>query len=322
MPTLDESAKGVFAIAATPFAEDGSLDLESTDRMVEFYLASGVSGLTILGIMGEAPKLAPEESVAFTKRVMAAVGGKVPVVVGVSSPAFNPMADLTNQVMDLGAAGVMVAPMGGLNTDQKIEGYFHSVCEVLGDTPIVLQDYPPTTGVWFSTPLLTKLFADLPSLKVLKHEDWPGLRKITQFRTAEAAGAHRRISVLVGNGGVFLPLELARGADGAMTGFAFPEMLVQVCERHAAGDAAGAEDLFDAYLPLMRYEQQIGIGLAIRKETLRRRGVIASATTRAPGPSLDANDAAELGRLLSRLERSLTALGADTSFYSPFDETA
>ena len=70
MPTLDESAKGVFAIAATPFAEDGSLDLESTDRMVKFYLDCGVSGLTILGIMGEAHKLAPEESVAFTKRVM------------------------------------------------------------------------------------------------------------------------------------------------------------------------------------------------------------------------------------------------------------
>ncbi len=316
MPTLDESAKGVFAIAATPFAEDGALDLESTDRMVKFYLDSGVSGLTILGIMGEAHKLAPEESVAFTKRVMAAVDGKVPVIVGVSSPAFNPMKDLTNQVMELGAAGVMVAPMGGLNTDQKIEGYFHSVCKALGDTPIVLQDYPPTTGVWFSTPLLTKLFADLPSLKVLKHEDWPGLRKITEFRKAESAGAHRRISVLVGNGGVFLPLELARGVDGAMTGFAFPEMLVQVCEMFAAGERVAAEDLFDAYLPLMRYEQQIGVGLAIRKETLRRRGVIASAATRAPGPSLDTHDAAELTALLVRLERALRAQGRDTSFYS------
>jgi 4-hydroxy-tetrahydrodipicolinate synthase len=317
MPTLDESAKGVYAIAATPFAEDGSLDLESTDRMVQFYLDAGVSGLTILGIMGEAPKLTPEESVAFTKRIMAAVDGKVPVVVGVSSPAFNPMINLTNQVMDLGAAGVMVAPMGGLNTDQKIEGYFHSVCNALGDTPIVLQDYPPTTGVWFSTPLLTKLFAELRSLKVLKHEDWPGLRKVTQFRAAEAAGAHRRISVLVGNGGICLPLELARGVDGAMTGFAFPEMLVQVCTLFANGDKEAAEDLFDAYLPLMRYEQQIGIGLAIRKETLRRRGVIKTAITRAPGPSLDVHDEAELTALLARLDRALKVQGRDTSFYSP-----
>jgi 4-hydroxy-tetrahydrodipicolinate synthase len=322
MQTLDETAKGVYAIAATPFTENGALDLDSTDRMIEFYLDCGVSGLTILGVMGEAPKLAPEESVAFTKRVMAAVDGKVPVVVGVSSPAFNPMSELTKQVMGLGAAGVMVAPMGGLNTDQKIEGYFHAVCNALGDTPIVLQDYPPSTGVWFSTPLLTRLFSDLPSLKVLKHEDWPGLRKITQFRVAESAGAHRRVSVLVGNGGVFLPLELARGADGAMTGFAFPEMLVQVCERHFAGNAAAAEDLFDAYLPLIRYEQQIGIGLAIRKETLRRRGVIATAVTRSPGPALDAHDQAELTALLARLDRALASQGHDTSFYAPVSTAA
>lgn len=312
---LDETAKGVYAIAATPFADDGALDLDSTRRMVAFYLDCGVSGLTILGVMGEAPKLAPDESVAFTECVLEAVGGRVPVIVGVSSPGLDPMAALTARVMDLGAAGVMVAPMGGLNTDEKIEGYFHAVCNRLGDVPVVLQDYPPSTGVWMSTPLLTRLFAALPALKMLKHEDWPGLRKLTQFRAAEAAGAHKRKSILVGNGGVFLPQELARGADGAMTGFAFPEMLVQVCDRHAAGDVDGAEDLFDAYLPLVRYEQQVGIGLAIRKETLRRRGVIATPATRAPGPKLDADDAAELTRLLDRLYAALAVRGVATDFY-------
>jgi len=263
---LDETAKGVFAITATPFADNGALDLDSTDRMVAFSLECGVSGLTILGVMGEAPKLAPDEAVAFTKRVLAAVAGRVPVIVGVSSPALDPMAALTGEVMDLGAAGVMVAPMAGLNTDEKITGYFHAVCAALGETPIVLQDYPPSSGVSFSAALLNDLFAALLTLKVLKHEDWPGMRKLTQFRAAEASGARRRVSVLTGNGGLFLPLELARGADGAMTGFAFPEMLVEVCDMHAAGDVDGAEDLFDAYLPLIRYEQQVGIGLAIRKE--------------------------------------------------------
>lgn len=314
---LDESAKGVYAIAATPFDGDGALDLDSTSRMVEFYLSCGVSGLTILGVMGEAPKLAPGEAVAFTRRVLDTVSGAVPVVVGVSSPALTPMKALTDEVMSLGAAGVMVAPMGGLNTDEKIEGYFHAVCKTLGEVPIVLQDYPPSSGVNFSNGLLTRLFADLPSLKVLKHEDWPGLRKLTRFRAAETAGAHRRISVLVGNGGLFLPLELARGADGAMTGFAFPEMLVRVCEMHAAGDTAGAENLFDAYLPLIRYEQQVGIGLAIRKETLRRRGVIATAATRAPGPAVDGDDTRELVGLLTRLSARLDQLGLDTDFYAP-----
>ncbi|MHA1107796.1 MAG: dihydrodipicolinate synthase family protein [Alphaproteobacteria bacterium] len=302
---LDENAKGVYAIAATPFADDGALDLASARRMAEFYMESGVSGITILGVMGEAPKLAPDEAVEFTKCILAAVDGRIPIVVGVSSPALGPMIALTSQVMDLGAAGVMVAPMGGLNTDEKISGYFHAVCAALGETPIVLQDYPPSSGVWFSAALLNKLFADLPALKMLKHEDWPGLGKITKFRAAEAEGARRRVSVLTGNGGLFLPLELARGADGAMTGFAYPEMLVQVCDMHAGGDVDGAEDLFDAYLPLVRYEQQVGIGLAIRKEILRRRGIIASAATRAPGPKLDADDHSELDRLMARLERRL-----------------
>lgn len=302
---LDESASGVFAIAVTPFAEDGALDLDSATRMVDFYIGCGVSGITILGVMGEAPKLAPEDSLAVASRVIAAADGRVPIVVGVSAPGLAPMRALTGAVMDLGAAGVMVAPAAGLDTDEKIEGYFHAVCEALGDTPIALQDYPPSSGVHFSTALLNRLFDDLPTLKVLKHEDWPGLRKLSQFRAAET----RRVSVLVGNGGLFLPLELARGADGAMTGFAYPEMLVQVCEMHAAGEHDRAEDLFDAYLPLIRYEQQVGIGLAIRKETLRRRGVIATAATRAPGPKLDADDHAELDRLIARLDRRLDGLG-------------
>lgn len=308
---LDETARGVYAISATPFTDEGAVDVNSTDRMVDFYLESGVSGLTILGVMGEAPKMSPAESAAFCKQVVERIDGRVPVVVGVSAPGLNAIETLTKDVMDLGAAGVMVSPMAGLRTDEAIENYFHSVCEALGDTPMVLQDYPPASGVYMSPPLLTRLFADLPSLKVLKHEDWPGLRKITRFRAAEAAGAHRRKSVLVGNGALFLPPELQRGVDGAMTGFAFPDMLVQVCEKHAAGDVEGAEDLFDAYLPLVRYEQQIGIGLAIRKETMRRRGVIASPRTRAPGASMDKDDLAELDHLFDRLKRRLGELGLE-----------
>lgn len=71
----------------------------------------------------------------------------------------------------------------------------------------------------------------------------------------------------------------------------------------------GAEDLFDAYLPMVRYEQQLGIGLAIRKEILHRRGVLAAPKVRAPGPSMTEDDHAELTRLMDRLDRKLAALG-------------
>jgi 4-hydroxy-tetrahydrodipicolinate synthase len=143
----------------------------------------------------------------------------------------------------------------------------------------------------------------LPQIKVLKHEDCPGLGKLTRLRAAAARDGRRRIAVLVGNGGLYYPLELGRGADGAMTGFAYPEVLVEVYERFAAGREEDAFDLYDAYLPLIRYEQQPGVGLAIRKEILHRRGVIACAALRPPGARLDAVDRAELDQLIARLER-------------------
>ena len=140
---------------------------------------------------------------------------------------------------------------------------------------------------------------------MLKHEESPGLAKITALRDAAAAEGRRRISILVGNGGLHLPQELRRGADGAMTGFAYPEMLVAVCAKFFAGAVEEAEDLYDAYLPILRHEQQLGFGLAIRKEILRRRGAIRSAKIRHPGPTLTAADHRELDGLMARLDRRL-----------------
>jgi 4-hydroxy-tetrahydrodipicolinate synthase len=161
---------------------------------------------------------------------------------------------------------------------------------------------------------MNRLFAEFSTLKMLKHEEAPGLRKITRLRAAEVSGLRkRRISILSGNGGQHLMQELARGADGAMTGFAFPEALVEVIRRWFTGEREAAEDLYDAYLPVIRHENQLGLGLALRKEALRRRGVIASARARAPGPVLDSDDQAELTHLLSRLERATSRLGITLS---------
>lgn len=306
---LDDSAKGVYIISATPFTDAGEIDFDSTDRLIDFYVDSGVHGITILGVMGEAPKLSAEESIAFADRVLKRVAGRIPVVVGVSSAGNLNLKRLTDKVMALGAAGVMVSPIGGLKTDEQIETYLGSVVRDLGpQVPIVLQDYPQLTAVYMSAALVNRLFGQFPSLKMFKHEDVPGLRKLTQLRAAEARSERRRVSILVGNSGMFLPMELRRGADGAMTGVAYPEMLVGVCEKFFAGEADRAEDIYDAFLPIVRYENQPGIGLAIRKEILRRRGIIKSAALRAPGARLDADDLKELDGLVSRLERKLAAL--------------
>lgn len=304
---LDETANGVYVIAVTPFLPDGAVDMNSTDRMVDFYLEAGATGLTVLGIMGEAPKLTGAESAAFVQRVLARVAGRVPVIVGVSAPGFAQMQGLTASVMADGAAGVMIAPPGHLRTDDQIVGYYHQAAEFIGDAPFVVQDFPLVTGVQMSVPVIARIVRDLPTCVCLKHEDWPGLEKIGTLR--KAGTLDRRISVLCGNGGVFLPEEMARGADGAMTGFAYPEMMVSVVRNHLEGTPERGRDLFDAYLPLARFEQQPGLGLAIRKHILARRGVIAHATQRRPGAGLSPAGIAEVDLLMERLQRRLAELG-------------
>ncbi|MEA3101127.1 dihydrodipicolinate synthase family protein [Caballeronia mineralivorans] len=304
---LNADVKGVFVIAVTPFTESGELDLASTDRMVDFYLESGATGLTILGILGEATKLTAEESHTFVKRVLARVAGRVPVVVGASAAGFAPMRELSTNVMDMGASGVMVAPAPTLRTDDQIVAYFDMVNATLGENcPWVLQDHPVSTGVQMSTSVVVRVLKNSPACVMLKHEDSPGLAKLSAIRAASDKGDLKRVSILTGNGGgLFLPEELTRGADGAMTGFAYPEMMVDVCKAHASGDIEKAHDIFDAYLPLARYEQQSNIGLAVRKYLMAQRGAIASAALRKPGPKLSDADIADIDRLVRRQTRRL-----------------
>jgi 4-hydroxy-tetrahydrodipicolinate synthase len=305
---LSEAARGTYIIAATPFAEDGAIDWASVDSLIEFYIGHGVDGITILGMMGEAQKLSEDEAIELIRHVLRRTGERVPVVVGISNAGTDNLVKLGKTAMEAGAAGVMVAPSPGLKTEMQIIDYFGQVIGALGQsTPVVYQDYPQSTGVNISIDCLYRLVDAHPSLVMLKHEDCPGLRKLSQLRARARTGSHRRISVLVGNGGLYLPQELRRGADGAMTGFAFPEVLVGVCRLFAAGRPDAAEDLFDAYLPLVRHEAQPGIGLAIRKEVLRRRGAIKCAAVRLPGPKLDAEDGKELDTLLERLQDRLSS---------------
>ena len=305
---LDESARGVYIISATPFTENGEVDVDSTDRLVDFYIEKGVTGITVLGMMGEAQKMSMAESETFLRRVMQRLDGNLPVIVGVSSAGLDNLVHLSRLSMDLGAAGVMVAPLPGLGTEQKVYNYFSQVFDALGsDVPVCYQDYPLATRTEISVPLFNRLVDEFDQLVMLKHEECPGLGKISAVRKASDEGT-RRVSILCGNGGLYLPQELARGADGAMTGFAYPEMLVAVVTLFDAGERDRAEDVFDAYLPLVRHEQQPGFGLALRKEVLHRRGVIASPTVRAPGPSLTDTDKQELTRLIERVERNVEAL--------------
>ena len=301
--------KGVIAIATTPFDENNYIDYDSVESLADYYLESGVSGVTILGVMGEAHKLNIEEQKSLIKKYSEKLKNKVPVIVGVSNPGIDNLELLSKFSMDAGASGVMVSGNNGLKNDDHIKTYFNQVLERTRDIPVCLQDYPPTTNVYFSETVINNLIKNNPSIQMFKHEDCPGHNKLSRLIKYREEKLNRNYSIFVGNGGLYVPQELRRGADGIMTGFAFIEMLVNVFDLFNNNSKENSEDLFDLYLPLIRHEQQFGIGLALRKFILQKRGVIKFSKVRAPGPALTYEDIQEMNNLLKRLEFKLIEKG-------------
>ena len=293
--------KGVIAIATTPFDEKNQIDFNSVDTLADYYLESGVSGVTILGVMGESHKLNIDEQKSLIEHYIKRLQDKVPVIVGVSNPGLDNLELLSKFSMQKGASGIMVSGMNGLKHDDQIDSYFNQVVERTRDIPICLQDYPPTTNVYFSESIINKILKDHPSIEMFKHEECPGHNKLTRLIEFREKKLNRKYSIFVGNGGLYVPQELRRGADGIMTGFAFIEMLVNVYNLFVSNSKESSEDLFDIFLPLIRHEQQFGIGLALRKFVLQKRGIIETSKVRAPGPQLTNEDIIEMNNLLTRL---------------------
>ena len=301
--------KGVIAIATTPFDNENLIDFESVDRLSDYYIKSKVSGVTILGVMGEAHKLNIEEQKTLIKRYINNLINNVPVIVGVSNAGLDNLELLSKFSMDSGASGIMVAGNNGLKNDDQIKSYFNQVVDRTKDIPICLQDYPPTTNVYFSESVINTIMENHPSIEMFKHEDCPGHNKLSRLLRYRDKNLNRKYSIFVGNGGLYVPQELERGADGIMTGFAFTEMLVDLYNLFFNNDKQEAEDLFDIYLPLIRHEQQFGIGLGLRKFVLQQRGIIKSSNVRSPGPVLTEDDIKEMKHLLDRLNSKLIEKG-------------
>ena len=301
--------KGVIAIATTPFNNENTIDYESVDSLSEYYLESKVSGVTILGVMGEAHKLNIEEQKLLIKRYIKKLFNSVPVIVGVSNPGLDNLELLSKFSMDAGASGVMISGYNGLKNDDQIKNYFNQVIDRTQDIPICLQDYPPTTNVYFSESVINNIMESHPSIEMFKHEDCPGHNKLSRLLRYRDSNLNKKFSVFVGNGGLYVPQELERGADGIMTGFAFTEMLVTLYDLFVSDEKEKAEDLFDIFLPLIRHEQQFGIGLGLRKFVLQKRGIIKSLNVRSPGPILTKDDVVEINHLLNRLNSKLIEKG-------------
>ena len=289
---------GVYTIMPTPFTDDGALDLASLETLTDCLIRLEVDGLVVLGVMGEAPKLSQREQDEVIRTTVAAAGGRVPVYAGSGAEGTDLAVEKSRSALELGASGLLVAPPP-VQSDAVILEYYRRI-DAAVDGLIILHDYPAATGIKLSPQLVAKLHAELSQVGVIKLEETPSAPKVSAIR---ALGSD--IAIVGGLGGMFFWEELERGADGMMTGFSYPEVLVEIYRSYRGGDKAKAAELFYKACPVLRYEFQPGVGLALRKEIYRQRGAIRSAFVRHPGTQIDP-------QLRAELESALQACGLTT----------
>jgi len=287
---------GIFNILATPFDAKQQVDDDSLRNLVNFQIEMGAHGLTILGVMGEAAKLTVDERTQVMQTVIETVDRRVPVVVGTSHPETATCVRLSQAAFAGGADGVMIAPPPMDNpTGDSIFGLYSDFASQF-DGAIVVQDYPKVNGVYMSPDVIARIANEIPSARHLKLEDPPLMEK-----TRAILGRTDRMKIFGGLGGMFLLEELMAGTSGTMTGFAFTEILVAIYDAFNSGDTTKATELFDRYLPLIRYENQPEINLTIRKELLHQRRAMAQATPRDPFRAIDAGTHEEISSVLKRV---------------------
>jgi len=290
---------GVNPILPTPFSDDGGLDGASLERLIDFQVAVGVDGVAILGFLGEAHKLSEAERGEVIRTVVGRVAGRFPVWVGVRALGTAGAVEQARAAQALGAGAVFVAPIAP-QSDAALYEHFRAVAEAV-EVPVIVHDYPASFGITVSAELVARL-ANEGVARYIKLEDPPVLPKLSRILEL----THGGIGVFGGLGGEYFLEELQRGAHGIMTGFAFPEVLVRIYRQFVGGDVAGAARTFDRFLPLIRYEFQPKIGLAMRKHVYHRRGVFTSTFIRPPGMALDEVSREELEGLIARVGLDLT----------------
>lgn len=295
-----EALHGVCTITLTPFTDEEDVDLEGIDSLTVHYLDSGVHGLTILGIMGEAHKLSDAERSAVMRRYISASAGSVPVVVGCSAAATRVAIERASEAEDNGAAAVMIAPPNNVRNLDLVFEHYRQVSEEVS-VPVVVQDEPVNTGVVMPAPFIARVVNEIEGCRYVKLEEAPTTIKITSLMQ-KIEDIQKKAGIFGGLGGMYFYEELARGAVGIMTGFAYQEILVRTYELFSKEREWEAREYFFRYLPLIRFEAQLGVGgVGIRKEVFKLRGAISSSHVRFPAPALDKETLRELEDLVKLL---------------------
>ncbi len=301
---IDRDLSGIHFMLPTPFDANGDVDIASFTRLVDAARNAGCTGVVALGVMGEAHRLTDAERGPIVDAVVTAAGTDLTVTVGASAESSRALAIRVTDAELAGATAVMIAPAKMAKPNPDSTYAYYAVAEEVTGIPIVVQDLPDQTGVHLDPEFIAKLHDDLPHARYLKLEDPPTPQKIT--KVIDVTGG--AMGIFGGLGGAFLFEELRRGAIGTMTGFAYPEVLVAIHKYISNGDVERARSIFYSWLPLIRYENSAGIGLAVRKEIMKRRGFVTTADVRPPSPPIDESTRAELGDLLHALDLGVSDL--------------
>lgn len=147
---------GAITALVTPF-RDGEIDFEALDSLVEWQLAEGINGLVVCGTTGEAPTLCWEERIAIIRRVVAIVGGRVPVVAGTGTNDTRSTVAFTSSAASFGVDGVLiVTPYYNCPTQEGIYRHFEAVAKSV-EVPIIIYNVPPRTGADLDLPTIRRL---------------------------------------------------------------------------------------------------------------------------------------------------------------------
>ena len=293
---MQDKFAGVHWMLSTPFNESEQVDYESLARLIVKAREFGCVGVVVLGVTGEVAKLTDSERYNIVEFVVQKAEG-LSVVVGTTGSGTAVAVARSQEADQLGAHALMIAPPPIAKPNPAAVIHYYSSIAASTSLPLVIQDYPAVSGVYMTVELMKQLADQLPSFKYLKLEDPPTPTKLSMIKKSLGD----RIGVFGGLGGLCLFDELNRGSLGAMTGFAFIEIFVKIVQYVQQKQHGEARELFNKYLPLVQMEMQEGIGLSIRKEALRLRGLIDTALVRHPGVNIDDLTRNELKTLVSWL---------------------
>ena len=287
---------GIHMMMPTPFDENRELLEEDLPLLLDLAANAGCKGVVCLGEMGEHARLTEDERRRIVRTVVEHSKGRLTVTVGATGQSTHLAVQNAAQSLELGADAVMVAPPTVRKTNlDGVFAYYKAINEV--PITLVIQDFPEVNNVFMPPPFIARLHKELEQARYLKLEEPPTPPKITAVKAA----AGDSMGIFGGLGGVYLLEELTRGACGTMTGYAYPEVLVEIYRNVVEGDEERAREVFYRNVPLIRYEAQAGISLSIRKEIFKHRGALQTAAVRPPGPEIDDTTRKELQRTLESL---------------------